>query len=161
MAIAGMKADSDYLVKTLRITAKEYMHKTGQQIGINQFGRAVSVELYRKRFFPWYTFNIVAGLDETGNGMIYSYDAVGSSGTYQYQASGSGESLAISTLDSEIMPLITENRLQELTIEKAKQLAEKTITAVAEREIKTGDTFLYHIITAYGIEQYRFELRRD
>ena len=82
MAIAGMKADSDYLVKTLRITSKEYMHKTGQQIGINQFGRAVSVELYRKRFFPWYTFNIVAGLDEIGNGVIYSYDAVGSSGTY-------------------------------------------------------------------------------
>lgn len=38
----------------------------------------LSYSLYMKRFFPFYTFNALAGLDENGNGMIYGYDAVGS-----------------------------------------------------------------------------------
>ena len=29
IALAGMKADADYLVKNLRIEAEEYHHKTG------------------------------------------------------------------------------------------------------------------------------------
>lgn len=66
---------------------------------------------------PWYTFNLVAGLDETGRGVVYAYDAIGSSGTYQYAACGSGEPEAITILDRYIMPLMTENKADELTIE--------------------------------------------
>lgn len=161
IALSGMKADADYLVKTLKQEVENYNFKTGKEIGVSQFERLVSVSLYRRRFFPWYTFNIVGGLNDAGEGKIYSYDAIGSSGEYQYTATGSGESLAIGVLDNEIMPLITDNRIGDLTIEWAKRIAIGAMEAVTEREIKTGDNFLYYIITKDGIQTLSHPLRRD
>jgi len=45
--------------------------------------------LYEKRFFPFYTFNIVVG-HENGKGMVWGYDAVGSYGNRNVQSVGNG-----------------------------------------------------------------------
>ena len=58
----------------------------------------------------------MAGI-ENGEGKCFAYDAIGSSGSYKYAAGGSGESTVISILDNEIMPLITNNTFDDMTIE--------------------------------------------
>tara|TARA_B110000503_G_C7063481_1_gene377711 strand:- start:455 stop:625 length:171 start_codon:yes stop_codon:yes gene_type:complete len=50
----------------------------------------ISNTLYGKRFFPYYTFNLLAGLDENGNGILYGYDAIGSFDKIYYGCQGSG-----------------------------------------------------------------------
>lgn len=53
-------------------------------------GNLLSYTLYMKRFFPFYTFNALAGLDENGDGMVYGYDAIGSFDRLPFVVQGSG-----------------------------------------------------------------------
>ncbi len=89
-----------------------YFHSHNRSMTVGAAAQLLSNTLYYKRFFPYYTFNICAGLDEqgasclparaparpsacplaahypaagasTGRGAVYSYDAIGS-----YERSG-------------------------------------------------------------------------
>jgi 20S proteasome subunit beta 6 len=56
----------------------------------SMFKYNLSNTLYGKRFFPYYTFNLLVGLDENNDGVIYGYDAVGSFDKLKYGVMGSG-----------------------------------------------------------------------
>lgn len=62
----------------------------------------LSTVLYYRRFFPYYTFNILAGIDSDGKGCIYSYDAVGNYEKHTYHASGTASSMLQPLLDSQV-----------------------------------------------------------
>jgi len=55
--------------------------------------------LYGKRFFPYYTFNLLAGLDENNHGVLYGYDAIGSFDKFNYGCQGSGQKIIMPLLD--------------------------------------------------------------
>lgn len=158
MGSAGMRVDMQRLVKNLKIEATEYRQKTGSEIGVSQFARLLGNTLYYKRFMPWYTFNIVAGLDATGKGAVYGYDAIGSTHICNYAASGAGESLIIGLLDEAIMPRIDG---QLLTKDEAYELIVECFRAATEREISTGDSAIIHLITKDGVAESKIELRKD
>ena len=84
---------------------------------MREYALLLSRNLYFRRFFPWYTFNIVAGIDKHGDAHCYNYDAVGCIGESFYACSGSGESMGITVLDEALMPIITRGDLTVLTRE--------------------------------------------
>jgi hypothetical protein len=45
---------------------QQYAHQHNKQIGTPALAQMLSNTLYYKRFFPYYTFNILGGLDEQG-----------------------------------------------------------------------------------------------
>merc|ERR1712066_815581 len=104
-----MKADAIALHKMLKIRIVMYQHKHMRSPSVTAIAQMLSTVLYHKRFFPYYTFNILAGVDDKGEGAVYHYDAIGSFERVPYTTSGSGSSLVMSVLDAQ---LIKGNRSQ-------------------------------------------------
>jgi 20S proteasome subunit beta 6 len=123
----------------------------------------ISKTLYGRRFFPYYTFNLVAGLDKNGRGVVYGYDAIGSYGSDRALAQGSGAHMIIPFLDAEVVGYNNPNhhRKPKLTTETARELVVRAFKSAAERDIYTGDKLELLIITKDGIQRSWEQLRRD
>lgn len=61
-----MQADTKALHKVLQMRNVMYQHNHNRPMSVSAVAQLLSNTLYYKRFFPYYTFNLVAGLDEQG-----------------------------------------------------------------------------------------------
>jgi 20S proteasome subunit beta 6 len=100
----------------------------------------LSVTLYSRRFFPFYTFNLIGGLDDEGRGAVYGYDAIGSFERLEHGAQGTGRSLVQSILDNQVSKNNQLVKGAPLTGAQAVELCKDVITSAAERDIYTGDS---------------------
>merc|ERR1719464_303495 len=105
IASCGMKADAITLHKILKARIVMYEHKHRRQPSIVAIAQMLSTMLYYKRFFPYYTFNVLAGVNDEGQGAVYHYDAIGSYESVPYTTSGSGSALVMSVLDCQLAKL--------------------------------------------------------
>eukprot|EP00123_Amoebidium_parasiticum_P012434 comp21352_c0_seq1/m.29296 comp21352_c0_seq1/g.29296 ORF comp21352_c0_seq1/g.29296 comp21352_c0_seq1/m.29296 type:complete len:249 (-) comp21352_c0_seq1:70-816(-) len=162
LASAGFQGDCLTLHKNLQWKLTTYKHNHDKDMSTTAVGQMLSTMLYYKRFFPYYTYNILAGLDEEGKGAVFSYDPVGSYERETYRAGGSGAQLLQPLLDSE---LGQKNKLNaeklKLTKEDVVNVVKDAFAGVAERDIYTGDAVEIVVITKDGITTEMFPLRRD
>ena len=77
MATGGCRTDVATLQKVLKVRAAQYHIQHKEHIGCTQTAQLLSTTLYYRRFFPYYAFNIVAGIDSEGKGGVFTYDAIG------------------------------------------------------------------------------------
>lgn len=121
----------------------------------------LSVTLYYRRFFPYYAFCMIAGLDHEGKGAVYGYDAVGSYKRDEYGAMGSGQNFVVPLLDNLVGH---KNRLDEkkpLTVDEAVRIVKMCFVVATERDIHTGDSVEIKIITREGVRLEVFQLKKD
>jgi len=173
IATAGMAADKDTLHNMLKARMTMYEHQHGKEMSTTAIAQMLSNTLYYRRFFPYYTFNLLAGLDEEGKGAIFSYDAIGSYERVFYSANGSGQSLTMPVLDNQVGLHNQTNRVapeqvpgivpirEDLEMEEALELVKDAFTTAGERDIYTGDRVDICILTAAGTEMKEFALKRD
>jgi len=161
LANSGCKTDQDQLRSVLEIKTKVYQHNHRKTMTTPSVAQMLANTLYGRRFFPYYAFNVLAGLDAEGKGAVYSYDAIGSFERSKYSANGSGQAYVIPFLDN-VVGLWNRNDEQgEIEKEEVVELLKHAFISCTERDIYTGDRLQIMVITASGIETSSFDLKKD
>ncbi|KAK9465544.1 nucleophile aminohydrolase [Lipomyces arxii] len=164
----GFSADGDTLVRRLRQRILWYIHAHNKGITVSACARLIQTMLYGKRFFPYYVYTIIAGLDEEGRGAVYSFDPVGSYEREQCRAGGAAASLIMPFLDNQVNfknqmdPVTGQQRtVSYLTLEETLKLVKDAFSSATERHIHVGDCLEIKIITKDGVKAEYFPLKRD
>lgn len=162
LGACGFHGDVLTLTKVLDARLKIYEQDHHKKMTTSAVAAMLSTMLYHRRFFPYYVYNIVAGLDDEGKGCVYSFDPVGSYEREAYRAGGSASAMLQPLLDNQIGFKNQQGVTRvPLSREKAVNLVKDVFISAAERDIYTGDSILINVITKDGVTDERFPLRRD
>lgn len=122
----------------------------------------LSTILYYRRFFPYYTHNLVVGLDEEGKGCVYSFDPVGSYEREVFRAKGSASAMLQPLLDNQLGGKNQQGfQNQPMPLKQCVAMVKDVFTSAAERDIYTGDSIQISIVTKDGTKTEQFPLRKD
>lgn len=163
LASTGCWCDTLSLTSLVRTRMQVYVHTHNKTMSTNAVAQMISILMYNRRFFPYYVSNVLAGIDDNGRGVVYSYDPIGHMEKATYRAGGSAGSLLQPVLDSQVgyMNQAGGDKKAPISKERAVAIVKDTFISAAERDIYTGDSVILNIITKDGIEQETFQLRKD
>lgn len=162
LASSGMQADVQALHKNLGAKMQWFQHQHRKQMPLVSVSQLLSNTLYGRRFFPYYAFNVLGGVDDKGEGWVYGYDAVGNFEQVKWTANGSGQSLMMPLLDNQVgKESQLKPALGELSGLEMVELVKEAFTCAGERDIYTGDSVEIALITKAGIQWIPFQLRDD
>uniref|UniRef100_A0A061RK74 Proteasome subunit beta n=2 Tax=Tetraselmis sp. GSL018 TaxID=582737 RepID=A0A061RK74_9CHLO len=166
MSSSGFQADYQTLQKLLGARQVMYQHNHNKPMACSAMAQLLSNTLYYKRFFPYYSFNLLGGLDDQGKGAVYTYDAIGSYERVGYSCQGSGKDLIQPVLDNQLKaasPLLVPEKSSAtaLPLEEALDLIKDAFVAAGERDIYTGDAVEIYIITKDGVRSESMPLKQD
>ncbi|NXG98331.1 PSB1 protein, partial [Loxia leucoptera] len=154
----GFHGDCLTLTKIIEARLKMYKHSNNKTMTTGAIAAMLSTILYSRRFFPYYVYNIIGGLDEE----VYSFDPVGSYERDTFKAGGSASAMLQPLLDNQIGFKNMQNvEHVPLTLEKALQLVKDVFISAAERDVYTGDALKICIVTKDGIKEQTVQLRKD
>ena len=158
---AGMASDVMTFHKHIAMKVKIFTREHKRQPDIEEIANLISRTLYSRRFMPYYSFNIVAGLKADGTGICYNYDAIGSYDSVVCSSQGSGQYLAAPLIDTMFQE---HNHMKSvLSTDRANvdQCVQEIIHSVAESDIYTGDGIKIAVLDKTGVTFRTEKVRRD
>lgn len=137
---AGAYADVINLWKILdqRIELFELNH--GEKMSSSAVASMLSRLLYERRFFPYYTFNIVVGFNEQGEALLWNYDAVGNYERRNHSSSGNANDLMEPLLDNQLDSYNAVKKPRKKHADELVELVVDVFQSTAERDITCGDS---------------------
>lgn len=161
LAAAGCHSDIVTMQRFLSARLTQYEHAHGKEMSTSAAAQLLCTTLYSRRFFPYYAFCMLAGLDENGKGATYGYDAVGSFKRDDYGCMGSGQNFVMPILDNLIGHKNRCDPKKPISVEEAVQIAKDVFVIATERDIYTGDCVEIKVIKKEGTTTELFSLKRD
>lgn len=161
IASSGMQADVQTLHKWLKTRVAMFRHQHREEPSVIAVAQLLSTVLYSRRFFPYYTFNVLFGIDSEGKGAVFGYDAIGSFERAQYNCAGTGSQLTMSILDNQIARNNQQKPKPKMTKEETVALVRGVLASAGERDIFTGDHAEVVLIDATGVHSEFVPLRND
>ncbi|KAG8912986.1 Proteasome subunit beta type-6 [Tulasnella sp. 408] len=167
LAVNGFAADGNMFVKKVKQRLEWYRHAHGKDMQLRAIARMIQTMLYAKRFFPYYVYNILGGIEEDGSGAVYSFDPVGSYEREACRAAGAAQSLVQPFLDNQASLLFQERTEcsiyfknqtpsidapfpRHLPLSHVLSIVTDSFTSATERHIEVGDGLEIYIILAKG-----------
>ncbi|OMJ09575.1 Proteasome subunit beta type-1 [Smittium culicis] len=162
-ATSGYSADGKKLAEVIKTESERYFDKNDKVIGASSIAQMISIIMYQKRFFPYYVFPILAGLDSEGKGCVFSYDPVGNMERVGFQVYGSASALIQPFLDNQVGLKHQQNvdKSRIMTKQEAFDLAIDSFTSATERDIYTGDYLEIYTVDSSGIHKEVRNLKFD
>lgn len=162
LATSGFSADGLALFKKLSQNLEWYKHAHDKVMSTPAIAQMLSNTLYYKRFFPYYSFCLLGGIDEQGRGVSYSYDPLGSYGAEPYKSVGSASALILPFLDNQVGHKNQQGvQRTDMPLDTAISIAKDAFTSASERDIYTGDYLEIFVIKQGGVTVERVDLRKD
>ncbi|KAI6101936.1 nucleophile aminohydrolase [Pisolithus sp. B1] len=155
LAVNGFAADGNMFVKKVKQRLEWYRHAHAKDMPLRSIARLIQTMLYARRFFPYYVYNILGGIEEDGSGAVYSFDPVGSYEREACRAAGPAQSLLQPFLDNQIyfknqQPVPGTVHPTHLPLQAVLALVIDSFTSATERHIEVGDGLEIYIILAQG-----------
>ncbi|KAJ6476112.1 20S proteasome subunit [Mycena sanguinolenta] len=155
LATNGFAADGNMFVKKVRQRLEWYRHAHARDMSLHAIARLIQTMLYQRRFFPYYVYNILGGIEDDGSGAVYSFDPVGSYERETCRAAGAASSLVQPFLDNQIY---FKNQTAppgsahptHLPLAHVLSLVIDSFTSATERHIEVGDGLEMYIVLAKG-----------
>jgi 20S proteasome subunit beta 6 len=167
IAIAGCLADAQGLLKLLHFIVCDYVWTHRQALRVHALSHLLSNRLYLRRRFPFYSFCVLAGLDDQGAGAVYGYDAIGSFERTKVACAGEGLKLLQPILDrlesndgrSPQAKGMGGTPQVNVDCDQALELLKHSFQAGAEREVTMGGEVEFVIIKKDSIQRHRMPTR--
>ncbi|KLO07178.1 proteasome subunit [Schizopora paradoxa] len=165
LAVNGFAADGNMFVKKVKQKLEMYRHAHAKDMPLRAIARLIQTMLYAQRFFPYYVYNILGGIEEDGSGAVYSFDPVGSYERESCRAAGAAQSLVQPFLDNQIyfknqqpIPGGPPHPVH-LPLSRVIALVTDSFTSATERHIEVGDELEMFIVLSRSHPQQSLDPR--
>jgi proteasome beta subunit len=139
ITIAGLVGDAQVLARYLRAEVSLYRLRRSASLTAEGAATLLANILNGNRFYPYYAWLILGGIDGKG-GHVFSVDPAGGCIEDKYVSVGSGSNFAYGILE--------ETYSRDVSTSDAVDLALRGLTAAMKRDSASGDGYLVHVITA-------------
>ena len=161
LSTSGMRADMVVLQEEFKRTVAMWETENKKNTPISSGAHVLSSILYSRRFFPFYTFNVITGKEFNGKIKTFSFDAIGSFESCFATCLGTGQFFIQPILDSHVKSNSNHKESKKNKILKSLILIKHLFLKASKRNIEIGDGMQIFILTKKGILIENSILRLD